>query len=267
MCAREREQKKRSSLKVVRPADPRKTSSYYEHIKKPQDAIRRSPTVFRSIYATSNVNKPRSSLYPLFFCRRLTSTPLWNHPSSTFLLPFPFFLFPGFILQRALTPSPLLLGARSINARFLRWPRLDWGTALPSMGTKTCRQHREQETTNCCKLRNANAHLSADFFVSLVRFFIVFRLPLHCLAYSSVFSTRKYVLSHLFASLPLLIIMQFCFCFLSNAMPYVSVSCQRPALRIRILIDKHEKRSSIETEAIEGTCKFNKLNRVYCFQI
>lgn len=26
------------------------------------------------------------------------------------------------------------------------------------MGTKTCRQHREQEATNCCKLKNTNVH-------------------------------------------------------------------------------------------------------------
>lgn len=174
------------------------------------------------------------------------------------------FPFSGIYTTAHPYPFSPVVGARSINARFLRWSRLDWGTALPSMGTKTCRQHREQETTNCCKLRNANARLSADFFVSLARFFIVFRLPLLGLAYSPVFSTREYVLSHLFASLPLLIIMQFCLCFLSNAMPYVS--CQRPALRIRILIDKHEKRSSIKTEAIGGF-KFNELNCVYCFQI
>lgn len=28
------------------------------------------------------------------------------------------------------------------------------------MGTKTCRQHREQEATNCCKLKNTKTHLS-----------------------------------------------------------------------------------------------------------
>lgn len=186
----------------------------------------------------SNVNKPRSSFYIPCSCRRPISSPLWNHPSSTFLLPFSFFLFPGFI-QRTLTPSPPptpIAGARSINARFLRWSRPDWGTALPSMDTKTCRQHREQETTNCCKLRNTNARLSAEFFVSLAHFFIVFRLPFLDLAYS-----LQDTCSHLFASLPLLIIMQFCLCFLSSAMPSVSMSCQQPVLRIRILIVKHER--------------------------
>lgn len=47
---------------------PPKTRSHYEHIKKPQaGAIRRllARIVFPSIYATSNVNKPLSPLYPL----------------------------------------------------------------------------------------------------------------------------------------------------------------------------------------------------------
>lgn len=43
--------------------------------------------------------------------------------------------------------------------------------ALPSKGTKTCREHHEQETTNCCKLRNtkARAHTprATELFVSL----------------------------------------------------------------------------------------------------
>lgn len=33
--------------------------------------------------------------------------------------------------------------------------------ALPSKGTKTCREHHEQETTNCCKLRNTKARARA----------------------------------------------------------------------------------------------------------
>lgn len=169
----------------------------------------------------SNVNKPRSSFYIPCSCRRPISSPLWNHPSSTFLLLFAFFLFPGFI-QRILTPSPPPAPhCRSINARFLRWSRPDWGTALPSMDTKTCRQHREQETTNCCKLRNTNARLSQPSFSSLSRAFL-HRIPV-TVPRSRVFSTR-YVLSSV--------------CVLASPYHYAILSLlslKRDAIRIYVL--------------------------------
>lgn len=43
-------------------------------------------------------------------CHRFISLPLWNHPTSTFLLPCPFFLFPGLKLQRTLTSLPRCRG-------------------------------------------------------------------------------------------------------------------------------------------------------------
>lgn len=78
-------------------------------------------TVFRSIYATSNVNRPkRSSLYPPFLPRHrrcYETTPLVRLSSDP-PVPFPSLFFPA--LARSRRSPPPRQGPRSINARFLR---------------------------------------------------------------------------------------------------------------------------------------------------
>jgi len=113
------------------------------------------------------------------------------------------------------------------------------------MGTKTCRQHREQEATNCCKLRNTNARLahrqssslSLSFSFSLAISFAVFRSSVSCFAHSSTlrknacfrrdpaFPYRRTILS----VLPL------------ASDPIVRASCRRLAWRIEILIMNMKK--------------------------
>lgn len=184
------------------PGGPSKTAgSHYEHIKKPQGATHArvpGPTIFRSIYATSNVNKPRSSLYPSFFIR----SPLPSPSNETTPRLFFFCLSSAFprlsfslrahvrIYTTISTSVSVSLGSDQSMQDFCV-DLLDWGTALPSMGTKTCRQHREQETTNCCKLRNTNAHLSRTVFqprvLRLSRAFFC-QSPVFCPTFFFVFS-------------------------------------------------------------------------------
>lgn len=145
-------------LKVVRPADPQKRSRITSALKNRRALYAGSrPDSFSChvIYTMSNVNKPRPSLYPSS-SPTLPALPAMKPPLSLCLL----YVYHFFFFRITVLPSVSIAGARSINTRFLRWLARDWRTALPSMGTKTCREHREQEATNCCKLKNTNAHLS-----------------------------------------------------------------------------------------------------------
>lgn len=170
--------------------------------------------VFRSIWAMSNVNRPQSSLYPSSL-PSLPFVPAMKPPLSFCLLCLfhpPFFRDPYY---GASLPSPLPGSDQSMQDFCVDWP--DWRTALPSMGTKTCRQHREQEATNCCKLKNTNAHLSGRV-LHLSRAF--FRHVLVFCLNTFVRSTGEYVP---LVSL-LLLIVQFYLYFLLNAIPSASAS-------------------------------------------
>lgn len=146
------------------------------NVLKNRKALYAGPTVFRFICTMSNVNELRSSLYPLSL-PSLSSVPVMKPPLSFCLLYFfHSFFFPGFVL-RCSPPSPLPRPDQSMQDFCVDWLASE-GPRLPSMGTKTCREHREQEATNCCKLKNTNAHLSevlsAEFFVSLAPSFAIF---------------------------------------------------------------------------------------------
>jgi len=151
-----KENRRRKHFEGGPTSRPPKTRSHYEHIKKPQGAIYAGlQSDSFSIYATST-NRDRLFILCLYY----SSLPflLWSHPLSSTSSTFSILLFSGAIVIRYFPSSPLLGSDQSMQDFCVDW--LDWGTALPSMGTKTCRQHREQEATNCCKLKNTNAHLS-----------------------------------------------------------------------------------------------------------
>lgn len=167
------------------------------NVLKNRKALYAGPTVFRFICTMSNVNELRSSLYPLSL-PSLSSVPAMKPPLSFCLLYFfHSFFFPGFVL-RCSPPSPLPRPDQSMQDFCVDWLASE-GPRLPSMGTKTCREHREQEATNCCKLKNTNAHLSDRQPSSLSRLL---------LPYSGFLPQRlRPLYEGILVSLPLLIIM------------------------------------------------------------
>lgn len=149
-----------------------------------------SRAVFRSIYATSNVNsRALSSLYPPF---------LWPPPPGYETIPLvsAFLLAPRCLScfsfsRESLTPPALLPPPLSMprpgERRVRQGPDQSMqdfcvtgstvrAAALPSKGTKTCREHHEQETTNCCKLRNTKARAHASRYRVLRLSHAFFRL-------------------------------------------------------------------------------------------
>lgn len=117
---------------------PPKTRLHYKHIKKTAKRCTQalSLIVFRSVYATGNVNKLRSSLYPLSL-PSLLSVPARKPPLSFCLLClFHSSFFPGGSYY-----ASLRLHCRDpINqCKIFALTGLTERAALPSMGTKTCR--------------------------------------------------------------------------------------------------------------------------------
>lgn len=170
----QREQKKRErAIRRWSGATKQRLSktagSHYEHIKKPQGAAhaRVPPRQFFAPYTprVTSTNRGR-----LFIPRSLSVLPF--RPQLMKLPPrLSFFClssaFPRLYFSRAhvcihhnISTSVSVSPGSDQSMQDFCVDLLDWGTALPSMGTKTCRQHREQETTNCCKLRNTNARTS-----------------------------------------------------------------------------------------------------------
>lgn len=120
------------------------------------------------------------------------------------------------------------------------------------MGTKTCRQHREQEATNCCKLKNTNAHLSGRV-LHLSRAF--FRHVLVFCLNTFVRSTREYVP---LVSL-LLLIVQFYLYFLLNAIRVCVLSVAAGfAYQNSARTIGHETGLSGETGTIAETFEFDE---------
>lgn len=171
--------------------------------------------------------------------------------SSSFLLtlvPFPSFFFPrlAHAARPSPRPSPPGQGPDQSMRDFCAFtgPTVR-GAALPSKDTKTCREHREQETTNCCKLRNTKARASRSTHRHRGR---VLRLSRAFFRHSALLTAilRENILVHSLVSSPLLIVMQFC--------PVLSPERDaRPRLRpgrptLRILIGVREKDSSDEAE-------------------
>lgn len=124
--------------------------------------------------------------------------------------------------------------------------------ALPSKGTKTCREHHEQETTNCCKLRNtkARAHTprATELFVSLTPSF-AFHSG-HRDSTRRVCSVRENarILVYSLMSLPFLIV-QFYPCFLPSH--DANRPDERPTLRIGILIDEQKDLSLMKRRPLK----------------
>lgn len=202
---------------MVRPADPQKRARIMNTLKSRKALYAGSRPDSFSLHMDHEQRQQTAviSLSLVFtiapFRPRYETTPFLLSP-----LPFPSSFFPGPVL-RCFPPSPLPGSDQSMQDFCVDWP--DWRTALPSMGTKTCRQHREQETTNCCKLKNTNAHLSGRV-LHLSRAF--FRHVLVFCLDTFVRSTREYVP---LVSL-LLLIVQFYLYFLLNVIPSVSASCR-----------------------------------------
>lgn len=109
-------------------------------------------------------------LYPHFFWSSYLSCFSFSRDSLT-LSSLPLLFIPGG--GRRIAEGPI----NQCKIFALTGPTLR-ANALPSKGTKTCREHHEQETTNCCKLRNtkARARLALPSSSSLSRLLLPFIL-------------------------------------------------------------------------------------------